>query len=97
MEVDLFSLLPQPIVEQKVTKVQKKDNVLFDLVLKGLSASNKQQKEANILAQKLVVGELENLHDLTIAASKAEVSLQLIMTIRNSLIRAYQEIMGLGR
>jgi len=97
VEVDLFSLLPQPIVEQKVTKVQKKDNVLFDLVLKGLSASNKQQKEANILAQKLVVGELENLHDLTIAASKAEVSLQLIMTIRNSLIRAYQEIMGLGR
>ncbi|MDD3921677.1 MAG: flagellar hook-basal body complex protein FliE [Eubacteriales bacterium] len=41
----------------------------------------------------LLLGELDNLHDATIAARKAELSLSLTVQVRNKLVDAYNEIM----
>lgn len=41
----------------------------------------------------LVTGDVDNLHDVTIAAEKANVSLQLTLGIRNKVVEAYKEIM----
>lgn len=41
----------------------------------------------------LLIGELNNLHDATIAARKAELSISLTVQVRNKLVDAYNEIM----
>ena len=36
---------------------------------------------------------MDNLHDITIAAEKANIALQLTLSIRNKIVEAYKEIM----
>lgn len=40
-------------------------------------------------------GENENLHEVALAAQKAELSLDLFLQVRNKLVQAYQEVMRL--
>ncbi len=97
MEVDLFSLLPEASVKPEVSKSQKRGNGFFNLILDNISETNKLENNADKLTQDLISGKLENIHDLMIASEKAEVSLNFTMAIRNQILRAYQEIMGIGR
>ena len=41
----------------------------------------------------LLMGEINNLHDATIASSKAELALSLTVQIRDKMVDAYTEIM----
>ncbi len=41
----------------------------------------------------LAMGEMDNLHKIMIDAEKADISLQLMLQVRNKAIEAYQEIM----
>ena len=66
----------------------------FSKVLKGnLNKVNNLQKESDLLTQKLATGEVENVHDVMIAAQKAEMSLNFMMEVRNKAIQAYQQMM----
>jgi flagellar hook-basal body complex protein FliE len=57
-----------------------------------LSDVNKMQLRADQLTQQLVLGEIEDLHHVTIAMEEAKLSLQLAVQVRNKIIEAYQEI-----
>ena len=74
-------------------KIQGENAVSFSDVLKNalVSVSN-DEKKAGEMNQLFVKGELENLHDLTIAAQKADISFQTLMEVKNKLIDAYREI-----
>ncbi|PFG32230.1 flagellar hook-basal body complex protein FliE [Sanguibacter antarcticus] len=63
--------------------------VLADAVtnLQGL------QTKANDLAVQAVTGDLDDIHDYTIAASEAKVTLELTAAIRNKAVDAFSEIM----
>ncbi|EGL82526.1 Flagellar hook-basal body complex protein fliE [Caldalkalibacillus thermarum TA2.A1] len=66
----------------------------FKEVLKAaLREVNRSQHEAGQLTQKLVTGEVEDLHTVLIAAEKANVQLQLAIQVRNKVVEAYQEVM----
>lgn len=98
MEVDLFSLLPKPSIKPDKAESQKNEGSnFFNLVLSGLKETNKLANNADKLTEDLVTGRLENIHDLMIAAEKAGVALNFTMAIRTQALRAYQEIMGMGR
>lgn len=45
------------------------------------------------LTERLVSGEVEEAHQVMIAAEEASVAFELMMEIRNKLLEAYQEIM----
>ena len=51
------------------------------------------QKTSSDLAVKAVSGELEDVHDYTIAATEAQVALELTAAIRNKAVDAFNEIM----
>jgi len=51
------------------------------------------QKEADQMALKVVTGEINEIHQATIAAEKASLSLQLALQIRSKVLEAYQGIM----
>lgn len=63
------------------------------LVATGLDNLDGVQRNADSLAVKAASGELENLHDYTIAATQAQVTTQVTVAIRNKAVEAFTEIM----
>jgi flagellar hook-basal body complex protein FliE len=59
----------------------------------ALGEVNRLQVEADQAARKLVTGEIKDLSEVTVAAEKANLALQLTIQVRNKAIEAYQEIM----
>ena len=59
----------------------------------ALDKVNDIQKDADIKMQKLASGESSNISEVMIATEKADIALKLMMSVRNKMIDAYQEIM----
>lgn len=66
----------------------------FGNVLTG-AVSNLQslQDTSNALAVKAVTGDLDDIHDYTIASTEAKVTLELTAAVRNKAVEAFSEIM----
>lgn len=71
----------------------EKDNQFSSILKNALDQVNKLQIQSDEYKELLATGDIDNLHDITIAAEKANISLQLTLSIRNKLVEAYQEIM----
>lgn len=80
--------------DHNISKAIKMDNPTFNSFLtNAINQVNEMQKKEEVYKDQLAVGELDNLHDLTIATEKADITLQLTMAIRNKVVEAYKEIM----
>ena len=53
---------------------------------------NKLQQDAESAASKLVAGENKDIHGTMIAMQKANISMSLMLEVRNKIISAYDEI-----
>jgi Flagellar hook-basal body protein len=53
---------------------------------------NDIQKGADVMVQKLALGEVEDVSEVSIAVEKAELALRLMVQIRDKLVDAYQQI-----
>ena len=51
------------------------------------------QSTSKTLALKAVTGNLDDIHDATIAATRAQVTLELVAAVRNKGVDAFNEIM----
>jgi flagellar hook-basal body complex protein FliE len=51
------------------------------------------QTSSDNLAVKAVTGNLDDIHDATIAATRAQVTLELVAAVRNKGVDAFNEIM----
>lgn len=49
--------------------------------------------KADELSRQLATGELTDIHEYTVAASKAQLGVQLTVALRNQLLGAFQEVM----
>lgn len=58
----------------------------------ALDGVNQSLQQADVMAARLAVGEVTDIHQVMIAAEKANIALQLTISIRNQVIEAYQEI-----
>jgi flagellar hook-basal body complex protein FliE len=66
----------------------------FAEVLGGAVDSTQQlQGTANELAIAAVTGDLENVHEATIASTRAQTTLELVAAVRNKAVDAFTEIM----
>jgi flagellar hook-basal body complex protein FliE len=54
---------------------------------------NDLQAQAGQETQKVMTGEITDIHSAMIAVQKADVSFQMMMQVRNKIVSAYQEIM----
>lgn len=64
-----------------------------DLVVDGLDRLEGLTDAADKLAVQAATGQLDNIHDYTIAASEAQVATQLTVALRNKAVEAFNEIM----
>ena len=63
------------------------------MVLDGLDKLERVQDTSDTLAVKAATGDLNAIHDYTIAATEANVTTQLTVAVRNKAVEAFNEIM----
>ncbi len=62
-------------------------------VMSALDETNELQKTAESAEIQFALGESENMHDLTTAATKALVAIQYTTAVRDRLVEGYKELM----
>lgn len=64
-----------------------------NLLKEAVYKVNETQVQSQQTTMKLATGEIEDISQVTIAAEKAAINLQLAIQVRNKALDAYQEIM----
>lgn len=79
----------------KAVKVENEDiAVSFANYLRdAMNKTNDLQVESAQIADDFAAGKTDNIHQVMIAAEKADIALQFTMQIRNKILDAYSEIM----
>ncbi len=79
----------------KLVANQPKDGKLDfkDQLNKAIRSVEKLQEDADKLSMEMVTGKDAPLHETMIALEKADISLRLLIQVRNKLIEAYKEVM----
>lgn len=80
------------LVQQSTQKVAGGPS-FGNMLSKFLNDVNALQKQAGEVTQKALTGEIQDIHQVTIAAQKAAISLQLTAEIRNKMLESYREMM----
>jgi flagellar hook-basal body complex protein FliE len=65
----------------------------FATVLGQVDNLTQMQSTSNELAIKAVTGDLDDVHDYTVASSEAKLALELTAAVRNQAVDAFTEIM----
>lgn len=72
----------------------KSEGVSFaEFLNNAVSDVNNLQLESERLNEDFAMGKNDNIHQVMIAAEKAEIALQFTLQVRNKILDAYQEIM----
>lgn len=64
-----------------------------DTLKDAVNTTNQLQKESDVKMQELATGKNHNIHEVMLSAEKADISLRLMVQVRNKIIEAYQEVM----
>jgi flagellar hook-basal body complex protein FliE len=64
-----------------------------DMLVQGLDHLEAVQDKSDKLAVQAATGDLDDIHDYTLAATEASVTAQLTVAVRNRAMEAFNEIM----
>lgn len=93
MQIDrINSALKMQNLEENTRKINRETG-FGDILSQTLQDVNKLQLESTEAKKRMVLGEVDNLHDVSILAEKADVALQVTMAIRGKVVEAYKEIL----
>tara|TARA_B100000700_G_C15052758_1_gene861214 strand:- start:4188 stop:4487 length:300 start_codon:yes stop_codon:yes gene_type:complete len=95
MDIKLPSISP-PINDLKVGSKPQKQMVEgegFKTFEKLLQEVNQQQLTAEAKQVDLMVSENKDIHGTMLALEKADLSMRLMLQVRNKLVSAYEEVM----
>ncbi len=94
MDINSIGSLQNGKIDQKFEKAGQKSGAGFkDSFNNYVSEVNDLQVKAGESIENFATGKVENVHEVMIAMSKAEVSFKFMMETRNKLVDAYKEIM----
>lgn len=80
-------------LEPKVASPSNPNAPKFDDVLKGfLKDVNQMQQNADTSIQKMVAGEIKDVHQVMLAVEEAKVAFNMMLEIRNKTMDAYNEL-----
>ncbi|WP_250673008.1 flagellar hook-basal body complex protein FliE [Paraclostridium ghonii] len=75
----------------KAGKIEK-ENSFGDVIKEALDKVNDKQVQSNQKIQDLIKGENVSMHDVMLSAQEAQLSMQLMLEVRNKIYEAYQEL-----
>ncbi|WP_020407790.1 flagellar hook-basal body complex protein FliE [Hahella ganghwensis] len=99
MSVESISSLLSVSSEASVqsTAISNQKDVSFvDWLGNEFSEVSSNIAAAEKAAQSLATGEAENIHQVMIALDKAQLSMSLVVEVRNKLLEGYQDIMRMS-
>ena len=85
------------IKKQETEKPQQQANrmgtISFeDLLSASMKRVNALQMEADEMVNKLATGDVEDISEVALASSRAEIALKMFMELRNKFVDAYQQL-----
>ena len=83
----------QSLTGPKVAPSQQIGSKFTEALKDSISQVNQAQLDANHAAEQVAAGESKNLHEAMIKLEEADISLRLMVQVRNKAVEAYQEIM----
>jgi len=63
-----------------------------DLLSASMKQVNALQLEADAMVNKLATGDVEDISEVVLASSRAEIALKMFMELRNKFVDAYQQL-----
>ena len=96
MAVNSINSLSTVLNSTSLKKDNNKENISssFDTILKSsIDEVNNLQKNAQKAMTDIATGEVKDLHQAAIAIDKAEISMKMMLEIRNKALNAYKEIL----
>lgn len=93
MKVVAINPASTKLLEVSNVKPQQTNTKFSEMLADSLNKVNQLQLDSQQAAINLAVGKVEDISEVTIAAEKANIALQLTMQIRNKAVEAYQEVM----
>ena len=96
MRIEALKLMPvssstrNPVITPPVEGSAKN---FGEFLTEALGEVNSLQQTAAAASYDLAAGKLQDISQVTIAAEKANIAMQLTMQVRNKVIDAYQEVM----
>lgn len=82
-----------PLGTDKLQGSDKNAVSFSDFLNDAINKVNDLQIQSEQVANDFAAGNTDNIHDVMIAAEKADIALQFTMQIRNKIMDAYSEIM----
>jgi flagellar hook-basal body complex protein FliE len=77
---------------QEKARTRPKEGGFADVIKQAVERVNDMEQEADRSVQQLVTGKA-GIHETMIALQKADISLRLLLQIRNKAMDAYREVM----
>ncbi|MCL6559015.1 MAG: flagellar hook-basal body complex protein FliE [Firmicutes bacterium] len=71
---------------------EEKGGSFADVLNSAVEKLNQTQVKADDLVKQMLTGEIEDIHQVTVAMQEAKLSMQLAVEVRNKIIEAYQEV-----
>ena len=82
--------------EKARTNAKDQWRIALDTLQSTITEVDSLGKQAEKLTQDAVLGRVENLHDVMIAAQKAKTAMNLTLEVRGKALEAYKEIMRMN-
>ncbi len=95
MRIEALKLTPVNLsmVEKVTPQIEEGKKNFGEFLTEALGEVNSLQQNAAKASFDLAAGNLQDISQVTIAAEKATIAMQLTMQVRNKVVDAYQEIM----
>lgn len=82
-----------PTVTQDKHPIEKASGNFTDMMKSIINEVNESQAQGDLAIEQMQTGDASHLHDVMIAVEEADVSLRMLVQIRNRAVTAYEEIM----
>lgn len=89
----ITGILPQAVVPGDKSTVSQASGGFGDMLKTMLDKVNAEQAAGEQATRSLQSGDAKHLHEVMIAVEEADVSLRMLVQIRNKALTAYEEIM----
>jgi flagellar hook-basal body complex protein FliE len=87
------SAAPLPLRQPDTSPVSRAAKGFGDILSSTIAQVNQGQLDGETAIRKLESGEARHLHEVMIAVEEAEISLRMLVQMRNKALTAYEEIM----
>ncbi|WP_163339241.1 flagellar hook-basal body complex protein FliE [Desulfopila sp. IMCC35008] len=84
---------PLPLRQPDTSPVSQAKSSFGEMLTDTITQVNQSQMDGEKGIEKLQTGEAKNLHEVMLAVEQADISLRMLVQMRNKAQQAYEEIM----